>query len=155
MRIILVLIFVCLFTSCEFFTQKNKEDGPKLDSVSFTSVDKAPSFKVCDSIFEKVEKNDCFRHTVHSEVTKYLSSKEIKVKRVIDANILMKIVISNTGEISVGSIIMPGELRKEIPLLESLLLESIASLPKVAPAIKRGIPVTSEYTLPIRIELKN
>jgi hypothetical protein len=45
-------------------------------------------------------------------------------------------------------------IRKILPKLDSLLKSSIGKLPKIFPANKRGIPVTSKYRLPISIQLK-
>lgn len=154
MRFLIALVFISFFTSCEFFTHK-KESAPKLDSISFTSVDKAPSFKVCDSIFEKAEKNDCFRNTMYSEITKSLGAQEIKVKEGIDEIVQVIITISSDGEITLKSIEAPQNVYTQIPDIKNIIQKSIVDLPKVVPAVKRGIPVTSEYILPIRIQLKN
>ena len=47
------------------------------------------------------------------------------------------------------------DLLREIPTLDSILNLSIKNLPKIFPANKRGIPVTTKYRLPIRIQLKD
>ncbi len=155
MRYILALIIVVVFASCEFFTQKKKDNGPSLDSISFTSVDKAPSFKVCDSIFEKAEKNDCFRNTMYQEITNSLARKEIKVKEEIDEVIQVIITIHATKKISLKSIEAPQNVYVQIPDIKNIIEQSIEELPPVFPAIKRDVLVTSEYILPIRIQLKN
>ena len=41
-----------------------------------------------------------------------------------------------------------------VAILDSLLQQSVTKLPTIYPAIKRGIPVTTAYKLPIRILLK-
>ncbi|MDT7830746.1 hypothetical protein RQM59_00050 [Flavobacteriaceae bacterium S356] len=155
MRFILIIIIVCFLTSCEFFTKKKVDDEQKLDSISFTSVDKAPSFKVCDSIFEKTAKNDCFRNTMYLEITKSLGGNEIKVKKDIDEIIQVVITIGSDKTISLKSIEASQNVYVEIPNIQEIIKKSILDLPNVFPARKRGIPVTSEYTLPIRIQLKN
>jgi hypothetical protein len=43
---------------------------------------------------------------------------------------------------------------KQLPTLDSLLAISIQNIPKIYPAIKRGIPVKTKYILPIRIQFK-
>jgi len=154
-RFLIVILIVCLFFSCEFFTKKKSDNEQKLDSISFTSVDKAPSFKVCDSIFEKAEKNDCFRNTMYLEITKSLGRQEIKVKEDIDEIVQVIISIPSDGTISLKSIEASQKVYVQIPDIQKIIEKSILDLPKVFPARKRGIPVTSEYILPIRIQLKN
>lgn len=155
MRFLIVVLIVCLFSSCEFFTKKRSDNEQKLDSINFTSVDRAPSFKVCDSIFEKTEKNNCFRNTMYLEITKSLSEQEIKVKEDIDEIIQVIISIPSDGTISLKSIEASQKVCVQIPNIKEVIEKSILDLPKVFPARKRGIPVTSEYMLPIRIQLKN
>ena len=40
-------------------------------------------------------------------------------------------------------------------VLKDILKKSVEELPAIYPAIKRGIPVTTVYKLPIRIAVKN
>jgi hypothetical protein len=42
-----------------------------------------------------------------------------------------------------------------LPSLKDILKKSVEELPAIYPAIKRGIPVTTVYKLPIRIAVKN
>ncbi|QMU66682.1 MAG: hypothetical protein GKR88_09210 [Flavobacteriaceae bacterium] len=142
------------FFSCKYFT-KQKIDTTRLDSISFTSVDKYPSFKVCDSVFEKNEKRDCFRMTIHREITRSLATYEIKVKKEIDEVIQVVITINSDKNIVLTSIEASQDIYREIPDIEIIIKKAIADLPEVFPAIKKSIPVTSEYMLPIRIKLKN
>lgn len=153
-RILIAVILICFFTSCEYFTKRENNNERKLDSINFTSVDKAPSFKVCDSIYEKTQKNDCFRSTMYSEITKSLSRQDITVKQEIDEIVKVVITVHSTQKISLKSIEASQSVYDQIPNIEKIIEESIKDLPSVFPAMKRGIPVTSEYTLPIRIQLK-
>jgi hypothetical protein len=41
-----------------------------------------------------------------------------------------------------------------LPQLAAILKLSLDTIPSIYPAIKRGIPVTTKYRLPIKIELK-
>ena len=46
-------------------------------------------------------------------------------------------------------------LLKQLPDIKEKVEKSILELPKIWAATKRGIPVTSEYKLPIKIQLEN
>jgi chorismate mutase len=148
---------VCIvcFSSCEYFTKKEVNNEQKLDSISFTSVDVSPSFKVCDSIFEKTKKEECFRATIYEKVTKSLASQKIKVKRDIDEVVRVIIIVHSNKDITLKSIEASQNVYAEIPDIKKMIEKSIEDLPKVFPATKRSIPVTTEYTLPIRIQLQN
>ena len=86
---------------------------------------------------------------------KSLRNQNIKVKRPVDETIHVVITIPSKGKATLKSIKASDNLHKEIPDLKKILEKSIADLPEIFPAIKRGITVTSEHILPIRIKLES
>lgn len=117
--------------------------------VDFTTVDVSPSFVACDSLID-FEKRACFRKQIHQQLTNELAKHTIKVAHSIDETIYIDLLISSNGKISLLKNHLSKTIQKEVPKLDSLLKVSIAKLPKLRPAIKRGIPVTTQYQLPIR-----
>jgi hypothetical protein len=147
---------ICIFTSCDYLSFRKNNKQEKLDTiVNVKEVDVFPSFKVCDSIIDKAGKTDCFRSVIHQEIAQNLASENIKVKRPVDETITVVITIHSEKIIALKSISASDSLHREIPDLKKMIEKSIAKLPKVFPATKRGIPVTSEYILPIRVKLEN
>jgi len=150
-----LLILVCL-NSCDYISFKKKTPKQELDTlVDITTVDMFPSFQVCDSIIEKVEKTACFRNTIHQEITSSLQVYNIKVKKTVDETITVTITIGSDSKVELTSIKASNHLLQQIPNFREMMEKSIADLPKIFPAIKRGIPVNSEYTLPVKIALRN
>jgi len=130
---------------------KNTSD---LDTiVDFSSVDTFPSFKTCDAIIDKQEKMDCFRTTIHQKVGAELQQHSFAVKDSINEIVYVDVIINSEGIFSLDTIQASENLKKELPELDSLLKASVENLPKIYPANKRGIPVTTKYRLPIRIQL--
>ena len=65
-----VFLFFGLFfiTSCDKFSFTKNKNIQVIDTiVDFTSVDTYPSFKVCDSLIDKIKKSACFRKTIHQK----------------------------------------------------------------------------------------
>jgi hypothetical protein len=62
--------------------------------------------------------------------------------------------INNKGKLLVTNIVIAPSIQQEFPQLNSWLLEGIDTLHPVAPAYKRGIPVATQFTLPIIIKTK-
>ena len=156
MRFLLVSIIVLSFTSCEYFSFEKNKNIEKINmDVDFTSVDFSPSFKVCDTLINKLKKTDCFRTTMHQEIYNSLTKNSIKLKNSIDETVLVVITIQSDKQVMLVSLKAPDSLLKYIPTLKKMIKKSIADLPDVYPAIKRGIPVTTQYKLPIRIKLEN
>jgi hypothetical protein len=155
LRVFTFLLLTILCTSCDNFSFLKKTNKQVLDTiVDFSSVDTSPSFKACDSLIDKEKKATCFRTTIHQQITNRLSTYSMEVKHAIDETIFVQLIISPKGNIEVVSIKKSEIINKELPELDSLLRLSVKSLPKVFPATKRGIKITTQYQLPIRIQLK-
>lgn len=156
MRLLFVFIIIFMSISCDKLPLINKQNLPKLDTiVDFTSVDLSPSFKECDSIILKKKKSECFRVTIHSKLMEELQQHKIVTKDSIKEIIIINLLISSDGVIDFEGVKSNQIVDNALPNFDSLLKSSISKLPKVYPAIKRGIPVTTKYQLPIQIELKN
>jgi len=153
-RYFLLICLLFSFTSCEYFSFEKNKNIEKID-VDFTSVDVSPSFKVCDSLIEKDKKNNCFRTTLRQEISSSLAKQSIQVPQSVDETIEVAITIQSNKEVKLTSIKSSDSLLVILPSLKAILKKSVEELPAVYPAIKRGIPVTTVYKLPIRIAVKN
>lgn len=156
LRFFSFLIVLIFFTSCDQFLSAKKNNRQKLDTIiDFTSVDFSPSFKVCDFLIDKVEKENCFRNTIHEEIDAELQKYTLTSKSAINETIYVSLRISARGEIILKEVRSSEMIKNQLPVLDSLIRIAIEKLPNIHPAIKRGIPVTSKYHLPIRIQLRD
>jgi len=148
-----VLVF-CVSCNKLSFTKKIKTNALIDTVLDFSSVDISPSFKVCDSIIDKRKKTDCFRTTIHQKIGEELAQYSFTIKDSISEIVWVDLRINSKGVIVLDEIDSPEKIKKELPELDSLLDISVKKLPIIFPALKRGIPVTTQYRLPIRILLK-
>jgi hypothetical protein len=156
LRILTCLAVFLLCTSCDKFSFSKNKDLQDLDTiVDFTSVDFSPSFKICDSIIDKEEIASCFRNTIHQRIGAELQRHILTVKDSINEVIYVDVLINLKGEIIFDETYSSENIKEQLPKLDSILKESVKTLPKIHPAIKRGIPVITKYRLPIRILLKD
>lgn len=148
-----VLLILCF--SCNKFSFKRNKNLHVLDTiVNFNSVDRYPSFNVCDSIINKEEKSDCFRTTIHKKIGEELLKHKLVIKESINETVYIDLVINAKGVFKLDSVKLSKTILKELPQLDSILRLSVQKLPIILPAIKMGIPVTTRYSLPIKIQLK-
>ena len=152
-------LFICLlfsFTSCNYFSFEKNKNVETIDmDLDYSSVDVSPSFRVCDSLIEKDKKDTCFRTTLRQEIFSSLAKQSIQVPQSVDETIEVAITIQSNKEVKLTSIKSSDSLIAIVPSLKAILKKSVEELPAVYPAIKRGIPVTTVYKLPIRIAVKN
>jgi len=156
MRYLFLLCIVFCFDSCDNLSfQKYKNNEQIMTELDYTTVDASPSFKVCDTIIDKERKTACFGTNMRRKIFSSLSKHSITVKNSINETITVSIVIQSNREVKLSGIKASDSLIKEIPNLQKMIEKSIEDLPEIYPAIKRGIPVTTAYTIPIKIKLEN
>ena len=152
--------FLCfiLLVSCNYFENQkvHSEDllNEELKTINWNAVDEYPSFSSCDSVSEKEQRRYCFEATLLNHVNTYLSKQNLVVSEDIDDTLTMALAIDKTGALSVLAISSDSITKSQIPEIDSLLTQSLATLPKIHPAIKRGQQVNSEFRLPIIISIQ-
>jgi hypothetical protein len=155
LRIISFLFIILFCTSCDKFSFTKNKNIQAIDTiVDFTSVDTFPSFEVCDSLIDKQKKSDCFRATIHQKIGEELLQHQLTIKDTIDEVVYVDLIIDASGVFILDVIESSEKIKNELPELDSILKVSVRNLPKIYAAIKRGIPVTTKYRLPIKIMLK-
>ena len=122
--------------------------------VNFSSVDTSPSFKVCDSIIDKQKKTNCFRTTIHQKIGVELQKHQFVIRDSMSEIVYVDLLITSKGKIVLEAMDSSEEIKIKLPKLDSVLRISIDKIPNVYAAIKRGIPVTTKYRLPIKIQIK-
>ncbi|NVK52957.1 MAG: hypothetical protein HWD85_08485 [Flavobacteriaceae bacterium] len=122
--------------------------------INFTSVDASPTFNACKDIIDKEAKSNCFRTQLYKQVSVQLAKHRLVAKNPVDEMIQLEVIINSKGEIAIKKIESSSLIRENIIGLDSILNLSVKALPKIFPAIKRGIPVTTLYKLPIQIQVK-
>ncbi|MDG2194484.1 MAG: hypothetical protein P8K77_06490 [Polaribacter sp.] len=155
LRVIFLLLLGAFTTSCQFFNLDRTSIQQEVDTiVDFSVVDVSPSFAICDSVIDKVAKTACFRNTIHQQVSKSLRATPIIIKGSIDETIFVHVLIDKEGKVTLKNIESSAELKEALVHLDSLVRISLQRLPTLFPAIKRGIPVSTQYQLPIKIQVQ-
>ena len=153
----LFLVFLCILTtSCQFFeTEKISSEEifeDEIKTINWRDVDRYPSFPNCRDHLEKLEQRDCFITTISSHLYKTISQEDMVAVQEIYDTVKVNFEVGSSGRLSIIKIELDSLLQKEFPDLEMWILNSVNSLQPVAPAYKRGIPVKTQFTLPVVIQ---
>ncbi|WP_456441900.1 hypothetical protein [Psychroserpens sp.] len=155
-----ILIFLLLINmmSCDYFNKEKVYSQDllenELEMFTWNDVDEYPTFTSCDSTIGKANKKQCFENTLRDILNTNLSQYHIVVSEAIEDTVKLKITIDNKGEFSINSIESSILTKQEIPQLDSLLRQSLDSLPKIFPAIKRSQQVTTQFSFPVIIKIE-
>ncbi|WP_420571891.1 hypothetical protein [Kordia sp.] len=150
-----LLLFVCV--SCDFIngTVVKEETivAQEKQSIDLDTVDEFPSFATCDQL-EKEAQKICFFETLTNQIHERLSQNNLVVVKTIHDTIQVELQIDSLGFIKASEIKKQEFTTSQLPTLDSLIRESINSLPKASPANKRGIPVATKFVLPIILNVE-
>jgi hypothetical protein len=91
---------------------------------------------------------------VHAKIGAELKKNSFTIQEAISETVVVHLLISAKGTVVLDEIQSSKNIKMQLPTLDSLLNVSVQNLPKITPARKRGIPVVTKYSLPIKIQLK-
>ncbi|NNE01690.1 MAG: hypothetical protein HKN52_00875 [Eudoraea sp.] len=151
----------CLFllVSCDWIpskeakTQKIVEN--ELRSIDWNDVDQYPLFDSCDETVSKQEQKTCFETTLLQNFAMSLQDVDFVLKNELQTTLFIDFMVDATGELFVMEIDSNSVLEKQLPEFNGIIVKSLKSLPKPAPALKRGIPVKTRFRLPLQLTTKS
>lgn len=158
MKYLFFLLLLLITNSCGYFeTEKISTETfyqEELKTIDWKEVDQYPAFPSCESLTEKPQQKTCFENTLSAHLRQSFGKHNASAIRDLNDTVKLAFSINNKGKLLVTNIVIAPSIQQEFPLLNSWLLEGIDTLHPVAPAYKRGIPVATQFTLPIIIKTK-
>ena len=117
-------------------------------------LDENPSFKECEDIATKDEKLKCFTGNLPKLYQEMLNSQKLAIGDALSDTVKVTLLINNEGMISVKEVEMSEKTKELLPSLEDLLRSETEKFPPIIPAKKNQVNVSSEFVLPLVIDVK-
>ena len=117
-------------------------------------LDENPSFKECEDIATKDEKLKCFTGNLSKLYQEMLNSQKLAIGDALSDTVKVTLLINNEGMISVKEVEMSEKTKELLPSLEDLLRSETENFPPIIPAKKNQVNVSSEFVLPLVIDVK-
>lgn len=141
-----------LFASCNFSGNRvpSKEDLLKkeLEAINWKEVDEFPSVANCESLDDKTQRNQCFFEFITQTIQEKLSSDTLSVLYPKLDTISVKVTVMPNSELIFEP--MPQDSTAfDVIKIDSILRSRLTDFPKINPALKRGIPVKTQFILPV------
>jgi hypothetical protein len=152
-KLLIILLLISLISCADFFekTSNISENKVSLDSINFNLIDAYPLLPECENLDSRAKQKACFYFQLSNKIKSSLIKNSFQLPNTVQDTVLVKILVNSKGNISVSSIFLSDEIKENIPVLDSLIKHSVSQIQQMQPAIKSGIPITSEFTLPIVI----
>ena len=161
MRKTLIIIFCFLSISCEFDFQIDKKItvdefiNEELKSLNWNDVDQYPVFENCLEINNVKNKNNCFVETITSSFRENLKTNNLVLNRTLIDTVRMVLKVDKIGKISIENMTISDQNNKYKEVITKSFENTVSSLPKLYPAIKRGQEVDVIFNMPIIISTEN
>lgn len=158
MRRFWVLILGFTLFSCQYFLSKEERTtqlvNSKLAEIDMNDVDQYPLFEACDETATKEEQRQCFQNEIMKYFETAIEDMVFRTKNDLADTLWVDLRIDEEGRMAIAHIFKNNNLDENIPELRSSLSERLNDSTKIAPAIKRGVPVGLKVRLPILIETR-
>ena len=161
MRKTLIIIFCFLTISCEFDFQIDKKItvdefiNEELKSLNWNDVDQYPVFENCLEINNVKNKNNCFVETITNSFRDNLKTNNLVLNRTLIDTVRMVLKVDKIGKISIENMTISDQNNKYKEVITKSFENTVSSLPKLYPAIKRGQEVDVIFNIPIIISTEN
>ncbi len=155
MKKVLLFVFTLILTSCNFETKKISSEEvleQESRSLNWKEVDEYPTFENCKNTNGLTAAKNCFERQVATTIYSFLSSQQPVVTESINDTLFIYLEITKEGKPQIDSVKVDTTLTNQLPEIEQWLRQSIDSLPRIYPASKRGIPVSTVFKMPVVVK---
>lgn len=144
---------LCCLASCNPFVSKEEKTrelvNKELLQMDWNTIDNYPLFYSCDEMGSKAEQKTCFENELVSHFSKTLKEFEFTITPEVDPTVHVVFVIDTIGKIKILNIEKDAAILEQMPEFDGVITQSLKSLPEIDPALKKGIPVTTKFRIPI------
>jgi len=158
-KIFQILLFLpLLFNSCQYFDKQVPSEKEllqkELKAINWKEVDEFPSVTDCDKIGDKAQRQQCFFEYITLLIQQKLSVDTLSILYPELDTIEVKVTIFPNAKMQFEPQFPKDSVAYDTIKIDSILKARLVDFPKVNPAIKRGIPVKTQFILPVILKVE-
>jgi hypothetical protein len=150
-RVFYFILFLVM-GSCELIKEPPTIEAlyqKEVEQIDWTYVDELPLVEPCKIFKSRALKQECFFNVINDSIyNKLLRDTSFGLYTQLDT-IRLIVTISAQSEIHFKTRFPPGASLYETYKMDSIIQNRLVRFPKVYPAIKRGIPVNTQFEVPL------
>jgi hypothetical protein len=151
------LFFILVFmVSCQYFDKKIPNEKDLLDkeikAINWSQVDEFPTITNCDTVFNTVERQNCFIQNLSQLIQQKLDTTKTAIINPKSDTIQVKVTVSADATLQFETQLSESKSYNKIKI-DSILKARLIDFPQIKPAIKRGIPVKTKFILPVILKI--
>ncbi|MFB9109045.1 hypothetical protein [Flavobacterium gyeonganense] len=156
-RFSLFFVFISL-NSCQYFEKQIPSEKEllqkELKSINWKVVDEYPSLPDCEKINDKSQRQQCFFEIMSRLIQEKLDIDTLSILYPELDTIEVKVTVFPNATLEFEPQFPKDSVTYDTIKIDSILRARLIDFPKVNPAIKRGIPVKSQFILPVILKEK-
>ncbi|NMH28480.1 hypothetical protein [Flavobacterium silvaticum] len=156
-RNIIYLLLLFLLASCQLIDRQvpSKDEllEKELKSINWEEVDEWPSVSACDSAADKEARKVCFFEFLTQNIQQRLESDTLAVLYPEFDTIAVKVIV-NANSVVEFQPRLTDSISYSAKSIDSIIQARLADFPKVNPALKRGLPVKTQFELPVILNVE-
>lgn len=126
----------------------------ELKSINWKEVDEFPSLENCEKISNKVARQRCFFEVLTQLIQDKLCVDTLSVLYPELDTIEVKVTVFPNATMKFEPQFPQDSVAYDKIKIDSILQARLIDFPKVNPALKRGIPVKTQFILPVIIKVE-
>ncbi|SHL72379.1 hypothetical protein SAMN05443543_104109 [Flavobacterium flevense] len=147
-----------IVTSCQYFEKQVPSEKEllqkELKAINWKEVDEYPSFADCDKLEDKTQRKQCFFEYLTQLIQEKLQVDTLSVLYPELDTIEVKVTVFPDSRMQFEPQFPKDSVAYDTIKIDSILHVKLVDFPKVNPAIKQGIPVKTQFILPVIIKVE-
>jgi len=145
--------FSLAVSSCQLFDKKTPSEDEllqkELQKIDWKKVDAFPSIDACDVITDEAQRKQCFFEYLTQTIQEKLSVDTLAILYPEIDTIEVKVTVFPDARLQFEPQFPKDSVAYDKIKIDSILHAKLVDFPKVNPAIKRGVPVKTQFVLPV------
>lgn len=148
-----VFSFLFLLASCQYIEKRVPSEEEllqkRLKEINWNEVTVYPSVAECDSILDKELQKECFFNYLTEIIRQKIAPDSLQTSSKILDTIEVKVTVFPDAKITFEPLFPSDSLAYDKQKTDSIIRARLTDFPKIEPAQKEGIPVKTQFILPV------
>jgi len=150
------ILLLLLLQSCQYFEKQVPSEKELLDKqlkeINWKEVDEYPSVADCEKLSDVTQRKQCFFEFLTTTIQEKLAVDTLSALFPKLDTIEVKVTVFPNATLQFEPQFPKDSVAYDTIKIDSILRARLVGFPKVNPAIKRGIPVKTQFVLPVIIK---
>lgn len=156
MKRLFPLFIVLLLQSCQYFEKQVPSEKELMEKqmkeINWDEVDEYPSVAECEQLTDEQQRKQCFFDFLTATIQQKLAIDTLSTMFPQLDTIEVKVTVLSNAMLEFEPQFPKDSVAYDTIKIDSILHARLVDFPKVNPAIKRGIPVKTQFVLPVIIK---